>query len=96
MSCYSGPTHVSEEFNVDIDIGTGLTILGMAFGGWAAVVAWGIGVIRKEVAEIKLQTARTTEIQTLHVNQTEKRLTMLETEFGFIRRKMDHHHADGP
>lgn len=81
---------------MQIDIGTGLTILGAAFGGWAVVVAWGIGVIRNEVKEIKEQAAKTADLHILHVNQTERRLTMLETEFGFLRRKMDHHHADGP
>lgn len=79
-----------------IEIGTGLAILGAAFGGWAAVVAWGIGVIRKEVAEIKTQSMEVSRIQVQHVNQTERRLTMLETEFSFLRRKMDHHHQDGP
>ena len=81
---------------MNIDIGTGLAILGAAFGAWAFVVGWGIGVIRKEVGEIKVQAAETTRIQVMHVNQTERRLTMLETEFGFIRRKIDHHHQDGP
>ena len=81
---------------MNIEIGTGLTIFGLAFGGWAFVVAWGIGVIRKEVQELKEQITNTTLTQITHVNQTERRLTMLETEFGFLRRKMDHHHNDGP
>lgn len=81
---------------MEIDIGTGIAILGAAFGAWAFVVGWGISVIRKEVAEIKLQTMRTSELHIQHVNQTERRLTMLETEFSFLRRKMDHHHQDGP
>jgi hypothetical protein len=85
-----------EECELDIDIGTGLSIFGMAFGGWAAVVAWGIGVIRREVQALKEQIQSTTITQIQHVNQTERRLTMLETEFGFLRRKMDHHHTDGP
>jgi hypothetical protein len=75
-----------------ISIGSGLAILGMAFGGWAAVVAWGIGVIRKEVHELKAQVGRTADSQVTHINQTERRLTMLETEFGFLRRKIDHPH----
>jgi len=62
----------------------------MAFGAWAFVVGWGIGVIRKEVGEIKIQAAETARMQMMHVNQTERRLTMLETEFGFLRRKFDH------
>ena len=73
-----------------IDVGTGLTVLGLAFAGWAFVVAWGIGVIRKEVQEIKLQAFRTSEVQTTHINQTERRLTMLETEFGYLRRRASH------
>jgi hypothetical protein len=81
---------------MDVPIGTGLSILGMAFTAWAVVVGWGIGVIRNEVSEIKEQAAETTKLHIQHVNQTERRLTMLETEFGFIRRKMDHHHSDGP
>lgn len=71
---------------MDIDIGTGLTILGLAFGGWAGVVAWGVGVVRHEVKEIKDQILVTSATQIQHINQTERRLTMLETEFGFLRR----------
>lgn len=74
---------------MQIDIGTGVAILGAAFGGWAVVVAWGIGVIRKEVQEIKIQARATSDAQITHINQTERRLTMLETEFGFLRRKTD-------
>lgn len=77
-----------------ISIGTGLSILGLAFGGWAGVVAWGIGVIRKEVGDIKAQVHVTSQTQITHVNQTERRLTMLETEFGFMRRKLDHYHKE--
>jgi hypothetical protein len=69
-----------------ISIGTGLTILGLAFGGWAGVVAWGIGVIRREVKDIKDQVHITSQAQITHVNQTERRLTMLETEFAYMRR----------
>ena len=69
-----------------ISIGTGLTVLGMAFTAWAFVVAWGVGVVRREVAEIKGQLHATATAQATHVNQTERRLTMLETEFGYLRR----------
>ena len=77
---------------MDIPIGTGLSFLGLAFTAWAFVVGWGVGVIRKEVEEIKRQTQRTTELHVLHVNQTERRLTMLETEFAYVRPKVDFHH----
>ena len=75
---------------MSLDISVVLTVLGMAFGGWAFVVAWGVGVIRKEVKELKEQILLTSQTQITHVNQTERRLTMLETEFGFLRRRLDH------
>ena len=65
-----------------------LTVFGLAFGAWAWVVAWGVGVIRKEVQEMKLAAAQTGGQLTAHVNQTERRLTMLETEFGWIKAGM--------
>lgn len=79
---------------MQIDVSIVLTILGMAFGGWAFVVAWGVGVIRKEVKELKEQILLTSQTQILHVNQTERRLTMLETEFSFLRRRLDHSRQD--
>lgn len=72
----------------NIPVGTAISILGLSFTAWAVVVAWGIGVIRKEVGEIKDQAKATADAQILHVNQTERRLTMLETEFSFLRRKV--------
>jgi hypothetical protein len=68
-----------------ISVGTGLTVLGVAFAGWAWVVAWGIGIMRKELADVKMQLQSVAVGQNLHVNQTERRLTMLETEFAYIK-----------
>lgn len=77
-----------------ISIGTGLSVLGFAFSAWAFVVAWGVNAIRSEVKELKSQMTVTTNAQITHVNQTERRLTMLETEFGFLRRKLKKEDAD--
>ena len=73
-----------------IDLSTAVAIFGLAFGAWAFVVAWGVGVIKKEVVELKELARSTQEKHEQHVNQTERRLTMLETEFGYLRRKTDH------
>lgn len=71
-----------------VNLGTALTTLSIAFGVWAWVVAWGVSVIRKEVQDMK-SAASTTGVQlTAHVHQTERRLTMLETEFGWIKAGM--------
>ena len=67
------------------DIGTGIAIFGGAFGAWAWVVAWGVSVIRKEVESLKAEIVAVNATQVLHVNQTERRLTMLETEFTFFK-----------
>lgn len=67
------------------DIGTGITIFGVAFGAWAWVVAWGVSVIRKEVESLKAEIVAVNSTQVMHVNQTERRLTMLETEFTFFK-----------
>jgi cell division protein FtsB len=68
-----------------IGLGTALTVLSIAFGVWAWVVAWGVSVVRKEVQDMKTAAANTGSTLTAHVNQTERRLTMLETEFGWIK-----------
>jgi len=68
-----------------VSIGTALTVLSMAFGVWAWVVAWGVRVIRSEVQDMRASTREMGTTLTAHVNQTERRLTMLETEFSFIK-----------
>ena len=69
-----------------IDVGTGLSLLAGAFGIWAYVVAWGVRVIRNEMAETRQATVKTGHALEAHILATERRLTMLETEFSFIRR----------
>ena len=71
-----------------IGLGTALTVLSIAFGVWAWVVAWGVSVIRREVHDMKVAANNTGGQLTAHVNQTERRLTMLETEFGWIKAGM--------
>lgn len=79
---------------------TAIAIFGLAFGFWGWVVAWGISVIRKEVGEIRAEIHSTSAAQQVHINQTERRLTMLETEFSYIkamyhsRLKYEHHDPD--
>jgi hypothetical protein len=68
-----------------IDLGTALTVLSGAFGVWAWVVAWGVSVIRKEVQDMRSSTKDMGLILTSHIHQTERRLTMLETEFGWFK-----------
>ena len=76
-----------------VEIGTALTVLSIAFGVWAWVVAWGVSVIRKEVQEMKGAASTTGTQLTAHVHQTERRLTMLETEFGWIKAGMKYNNS---
>jgi len=68
-----------------IDIGTALTVFGAAFAMWAWVVAWGVSIIRREVGDLKTTVLATEKAQQIHVTQTERRLTMLETEFAYLK-----------
>ena len=76
-----------------ISIGTALTVLSVAFGVWAWVVAWGVSAIRKEVHDMRVTTKDTAGVLTSHIHQTERRLTMLETEFGWIKASFGTNHA---
>lgn len=69
-----------------VDVGLALTFLSFAFGLWAAVLQWGVKVIRKEMAETREVSEQTAHALVGLTLTTEKRLTMLETEFGFMRR----------
>lgn len=83
--------------NTDIDVGTALTVLSIAFGVWAWVVAWGVSVIRKEVQDMKHAATNTGATLNAHVHQTERRLTMLETEFAWLKTTFRiNHHRDEP
>ena len=70
---------------MNVDANNFMTMLSLAFGVWAWVVAWGVSVIRKEVHEMKQMGHQTGATLVNHVNQTERRLTMLETEFTYIK-----------
>ena len=90
-------TGVATMGSAGINLGTALTTLSIAFGVWAWVVAWGVSVIRKEVHDMKVAASMTGGQLTAHVNQTERRLTMLETEFGWIKAGMKYNNGDkGP
>lgn len=69
-----------------VDVGLALTFLSFAFGLWALVLQWGVKVIRKEMADTRAEAVKTGQALVEHTLVTEKRLTMLETEFGFVRR----------
>lgn len=69
-----------------VDIGLALTFLSFAFGIWAWVVGWGVKVIRREMMETRQATVKTGHALEAHILATERRLTMLETEFGYVRR----------
>jgi len=75
-----------------IEVGTALTALAGAFGVWAWVVAWGVGVIRREMAFTRAAAGKATDSLEAHILATERRLTMLETEFAFIRRYLAKEH----
>lgn len=79
-----------------IGIGTALTALSIAFGVWAWVVAWGVSAIRNEVQQMRSTTKDMGTVLTAHINQTERRLTMLETEFGWIKTSVAAHHMHAP
>lgn len=68
-----------------ISLGGGIAVFGGAFACWAWVVAWGVGVMRKELHELKTALTGVSAAQNVHIQQTERRLTMLETEFQFIK-----------
>jgi len=74
----------------DISMGTALAIFGMAFAAWAWVVAWGVSVVRKEVHDMKSIATSSGTALNAHINQTERRLTMLETEFQYVKRAINH------
>ena len=82
---------------MEIDIGLALTIGAVAFGAWAFVVKTEIAKFRsdlrhftdrfeKSLGDVAEGLKETSVTLVNHVNHTERRLTMLETEFGFIRR----------
>jgi len=69
----------------DLTIGNALTALSIAFGVWAWVVAWGVAIVRKEAQEMKAISSASAASLNAHIMQTERRLTMLETEFHYIK-----------
>jgi len=73
-----------------------IAIFGLAFGAWAWVVAWGINIVKREVHSLKIAAESTSKSLEAHVLLTEKRLTMLEVEFGYLRRYMTSQHAVQP
>lgn len=86
-----------------IDIGLALTIGATAFAVWAFVVKSEISKFRtdlkhfterfeKSLGEVAVGLKETSGTLVNHVNHTERRLTMLETEFGFLRRYLGHKH----
>lgn len=73
-----------------IDVADALFAGATAFGAWAWVVYWGVKVVRKEIAALATSAEATAKALTDHILLTEKRLTMLETEFAFVRRYLSH------
>lgn len=73
-----------------ISLGGGIAVFGGAFACWAWVVAWGVSVMRKEMHELKTTLTGVSAAQNVHIQQTERRLTMLETEFQFIKSRLYH------
>jgi hypothetical protein len=63
-----------------IPLGTGIAILGMAFGAWAWVVAWGVSVIRREVGELKMDVAAARRDAHEAKIEVEHRLTAVESD----------------
>ena len=82
---------------MEFSLGAGIAIFGAAFAAWAWVVAWGVGIVRNEISQLRAVIKDTADRQTdiaknqeQHILLTERRLTMLETEFGYIRRYLAH------
>ena len=75
----------------EFSVGNALTALSLAFGVWAWVVAWGVNVVRKEVQEMKAIANSSGASLNAHIHQTERRLTMLETEFQYIKAAVNNH-----
>lgn len=68
-----------------ISIGTGLSILGLAFGAWAYVVYWGVTVIRNEVSELKEDVKTAAEKSHTRDVHLENRIAHLETLASFCK-----------
>jgi len=73
---------------LDMSVGNALSLLSLAFGVWAWVVAWGVATIRRETTNMANAAAETSKTLSEHIHQTERRLTMLETEFKYISRRI--------
>ena len=63
-----------------ISLGTAATVFGAAFGMWAWVVAWGVGVIRREVADLKTEVALSRADTHRQMLEIEHRLTAVESD----------------
>lgn len=68
-----------------LGIETALTVLGISFSMWAGVVAWGVAVLRKEASDMKQTNKEITTALTTHITQTERRLSMLEAEWRWLK-----------
>lgn len=84
-----------EENNLShISLGTGITVLALAFGAWAWVVAWGVMVVRREIEEIrKASKATAEELHKISLNR-EARISHLETVADLCLRKQERNHSE--
>jgi len=87
---------------MQIEITTALAMGSGALGLGAWVVAWVVAQLRKDLGRmtdemrgIKEAENSTATQLTEHIRLTEKRLTMLEVEFGYLRRFIKSTHPEG-
>ena len=77
-----------------ITVNHALSILGLSFTAWAAVVAWGVSVIRQEVRDMKSVSNTNAAALNAHVLQTERRLMLLESEWRWVKAGLTVHRTD--
>jgi len=78
--------HIDAETNVSL--GTGMTVFGLAFGAWAAVLGWIMFVLRREFSELRFTVREEMERrrqadERAHQDrlQIERRLTEIEANW---------------
>ncbi len=77
-------------------IAAAIGVFGLAFGAWAWVVAWGVGVTRHEIAELKKDIKEAFEARAesdrafgRHITHNESRLATIEADFRWLRHALD-------
>jgi len=85
-----GATSIAQRIDneTSVSLGTGMTVFGLSFAAWAALLGWVIFVLRREFAELRLSVREETERrrqadERAHQDrlQIERRLTEIEANW---------------